>query len=62
MQGMVRRETVSNVEIWAECFGNDPASMKKQDSYDVSAIMEKIPGWERTGKREYLPLYGRQRL
>ncbi len=61
-QGTIRRETVTNVEIWAECFGNDPASMKKQDSYDVSAIMERIPGWERTQKREYLPLYGRQRL
>ncbi len=61
-RGTVRRETVSNVEIWAECFGNDPMLIKKQDSYDISAILIRIGGWERTSKREYLPQYGRQRL
>ena len=25
-------------------------------------MMEKIDGWKRSAKREYLPLYGRQRL
>ena len=60
--GMVRRETVSCVEIWAECFGNDPMSIKKTDSYELSAILARVPGWERTGKRQYIPLYGRQRI
>ena len=61
-KGTVRRKKVSNVEIWAECFGNDPAAMKKQDSYDLTAIMTRIGGWDRTGKRERTPLYGMQRL
>lgn len=61
-KGTVRRETVCNLEIWSECFGNDPMLMKKQDSYDLSAILIRIGGWERSSRREYLPLYGRQRL
>lgn len=61
-EGTVRRETVSCVEIWAECFGNDPMNMKKTDSYEISAILTRIPGWERSGKRQYLPLFGRQRI
>ncbi len=61
-RGTIRRETVSNVEIWAECFGNDPAAMRKQDSYDISSIMLRIPGWEKTIKRERVPIYGMQRV
>ena len=61
-QGVLRRETVSNVEIWAECFGRDPAVMKKGDSYEIAAIMMSIRGWDKSGKRERLPLYGMQRL
>ena len=61
-EGTLRRETVSNLEIWSECFGNDPMKMRKQDAGDIAAIMMRIGGWERTGKRETLPLYGRQRL
>ena len=60
--GVARRETVSNAEIWAECFGKDPALMKKQDSYEITAIMMRIPGWERTAKRIRIPLYGQQRV
>ncbi|MCQ9341320.1 virulence-associated E family protein [Corynebacterium phoceense] len=56
------RETVSKIEIWAECFGRDPDAMKRSDSYDIAAIMAQIDGWENTGDREHLPLYGRQRV
>ena len=61
-QGVLRRETVSNAEIWAECLGRDFALLKRAESAEVSAIMARIEGWERSEKREYLPLYGRQRL
>ena len=44
--GTVRREKVCNMEIWAECFGKDPASIQKQDSYAITAVMKKIEGWE----------------
>ncbi len=45
--GTVRRERVCNLEIWAECFGRDPASIKRQDSYELSTMMAKIEGWKR---------------
>lgn len=45
--GVVSREKVCNLEIWAECFAKDPASIKKQDSYELNAIMAKIDGWKR---------------
>ena len=61
-EGVARRETVSNAEIWAECFGKDPAQMRKQDSYEISAIMMRIRGWDRAVKRIRIPLYGQQRV
>lgn len=45
--GVVVREKVCNLEIWAECFSKDPASIKTQDSYELNAIMAKIDGWKR---------------
>ena len=56
------RDTVSKIEIWAECFGRDPDAMKRSDSYDIAAIMAQIDGWENTGDRTRLPLYGLQRV
>ncbi|MGN0954317.1 VapE domain-containing protein, partial [Dialister sp.] len=45
--GTMIRDTVTHMEIYAECFGLDPARMRKQDSYDISAIMSRIGGWKR---------------
>ena len=45
--GTVVREKVCNLEIWAECYGKDPASIRKQDSYELNGIMNKIDGWKR---------------
>jgi len=61
-KGIAVRTEVSNPEIWAECFGRAPADMKSADSFAIAAIMEQIPGWERTQERGTLPIYGRQRL
>lgn len=60
--GKIKRMEVSNVEIWAECFGNPTSSLKSQDSYTLAALMAQIPGWKRTTKSKYLPGYGKQRL
>ena len=59
--GTVQRGSVCNMEIWCECFGKDAASMKKADSYEIAAIMQKIGNWSKVG-RETVPLYGRQRV
>jgi len=61
-KGTVRRETVSNPEIWCECFGRNLSEMKPADSYAIAALMTRVDGWERTGERCKQPLYGRQRL
>ena len=61
-EGTIKRSTVSNAEIWCECFNKDLSSMKKSDSYELSSIMEQIPGWTRTNRIKKLSLYGRQRL
>jgi len=45
--GTTKRDKVCNMELWAECFGKDPSSIKKQDSYELAAIMNKMEGWKR---------------
>lgn len=59
--GTVKRETVCNLEIWCECFNQDGAKLRKQDSYEIAAIMRKIPEWMQSD-RKYVGLYGRQRV
>ena len=63
--GSVRREYVCNLEIWAECFGNDPTRITRKESYDISSIMASIDGWQpiqnsQNGRRRF-PIYGQQR-
>ncbi len=61
-KGTVARTSVSNLEIWCECFGKRKEDIKPSDSYAIAAIMLRIEGWQRSDKREILPIYGRQRL
>lgn len=60
--GTVARTQVSNAEIWCECFGSSLSAIKASDSYAIAAIMMKIEGWEKSGKRKKIPLYGQQRM
>lgn len=61
-QGTVLRTTVSNMEIWCECFGNSGETLKVNDSYAIRIIMSRIEGWERTDRRIRNRLYGPQRI
>lgn len=45
--GTERRKTVSAVEVWAECFGKDPTTIKRSDTYDIFGMLMKIGGWEK---------------
>lgn len=56
------RKTVSNAEIWCECFGKNLADMKPSDSFAIAALMMQIDGWKRSGRRVSQPIYGRQRV
>lgn len=63
-KGTVKREIVSNIEIWCECFGKEPSAIKPSDSYAIAAIIKKIDGWDKVldNSRTSLPIYGRQRV
>lgn len=57
--GTVRRTTISNMEIWCECFGKERANLKRYDSNDLSSILIKL-GWVKNKNRIRIPLYGPQ--
>ena len=61
-KGVKKRKTVSNMEIWCECFWKNKEDLRTSDSYAISAIMMKMKGWEKGDERERIPIYGRQRL
>ena len=43
--GVWKRKSVSNMEIWCECFGKDLANLRRVDGNEISAIMASIGGW-----------------
>ena len=57
-----KRTEVCNIEIWCECFGKQKEDMKPADSYAISAIMMRLPDWDRTDIRKRLRHYGLQRI
>lgn len=57
----MQRRQVCAVEIFCECFGRPRNAWKKQDGYEIAAIMARLQGWERTGKRTRIEGYGQQR-
>ena len=61
-EGTVLRETVSNMEIWCECFGRQKEELRPSDSYAITALMMRITNWERTEERPRLKFYGQQRI
>ncbi|MBQ9030127.1 MAG: hypothetical protein IJV41_02400 [Oscillospiraceae bacterium] len=61
-RGTIKRETVSNVEIWCECYGKALSDLKPTDSYAITALMQKVDGWTRTKTRKRMPIYGQQRV
>lgn len=63
--GTVLRERVCIMEIWCECFGKERQNLKKSDSYEMEAILNKIGGWKKydanaSGKTK-VPHYGVQK-
>ena len=49
--GTVRRTSVTNMEIWCECFGRSQSDLKPTDSYALSTLMTKVKGWEKAGRK-----------
>ena len=62
VKGTARREVVTNIEIWCECFGKAKEDIRPSDSYAIASIMTRLGEWERTTKSVRLPIYGKQRV
>lgn len=60
--GTAQRMHVCALEIFCECFGRPRNTWKKQDGYEIAAIMARLPNWERTGITARIPGYGKQRV
>ena len=60
--GTKRRMEVSNMEIWCECFGKPKEDIQPRDSYSITAIMKRLPEWDKTGIRKSSSIYGQQRV
>ena len=61
-EGVNRRDTVSNIEIWCECFGKPKEDIQPKDSYAIAAIMKRMKEWEKSADRMRIPIYGQQRV
>ena len=60
-EGAMQREKICALEIFCECWGRPKSQWKRQDGYEIAAIMARIPGWERPGTYATISGYGRQR-
>ena len=64
-KGVVKRDKLCIMEIWCECFFRERQDLKRTDSYEIEAILNRIGGWERittnkSGKIRF-EIYGPQR-
>ena len=58
-KGTVRRTSVSNMEIWCECFGKERANLRRTDSNELTGILARL-GWKQADNKVRIPLYGPQ--
>ena len=61
-KGKIKRESVSNMEIWCECLGGSKESLRAADSFAIRSIMSRIEGWERSNQFQKSKLYGKQQV
>lgn len=60
--GSMRRMKVCAREIFCECWGRPKSAWKRQDAYEIAAIMARLTDWERVGREDNIPGYGHQRV
>ncbi len=65
LEGTSERELVCVLEIWCELFGKDKSTLRRQDAFEINAILRKIEGWapynnNKSGVLKF-PIYGNQR-
>ena len=61
--GVLRRDTISNVEIHVECFGGSLSDPKlRYKTREISSLMARVEGWEKGGTANCGEQYGKQRI
>jgi predicted P-loop ATPase len=60
-EGVNRRERVCAMEVWCECFGNTPKTLRNIDAREINNILQRMPGWVAHKYPLRFTLYGRQR-
>lgn len=61
-EGSVERTEVCIREILCECLGHDLSFSDRKKSFELAAIMEKMPGWKKMGTTKRTKLYGVQKM
>ncbi len=60
--GSLRRTKVCTREIFCECFGRPKSAYRRQDGYEIAAIMARIPGWTKEAAPQRISGYGKPRI
>lgn len=61
-KGTEDRKLVSNIEIWVEALHNPAKAMEPKDARAITAMMMRIPEWQKSNRLRYVKGYGRQRV
>jgi predicted P-loop ATPase len=59
--GVTKRDRVCAMEIWCECFGNQPKALRNLDAREINNIMQRMPGWKPYKSKLRFKLYGVQK-
>lgn len=51
---LVKRDRISAVEIWCECFGRPKEYITKKDSREINGILDTLEGWEKANGPRYV--------
>lgn len=60
-EGTIQRRRVSIMEVWAECFANEPKYLKRMDSFEIGNIIRTLKHWRAEVKATKTKYYGLQR-
>lgn len=61
-KGTVKRTSVCNAEVWAECFRKNISDIKPADSYAITGLIMQLGGWEKQKTPRKTKIYGSQRM
>lgn len=61
-RGVVRRTRVCVMEIWCECYRQDPAKIEYKDRKPIVRMMRAMRGWQSLNKTINLKLYNHQKM